>query len=285
MLYQNSQNAIKAVIVKRRAHQPTHGWTQSGSPIAPILPTMEQLVYEIYDTQREIIGGITPKRYICRVPVPVKFIERVYSVNPENVRFDGMRHEDAVNYYWEQAQAVGVRNGLSIPFIFAKEITVTALAFGGGLAYKFVNEDGFRWMTIATQQEFFWMSSKRQILNNLSFKLNMKYNCNMHIAYDEAQRIYEQTGTMISHNRHLYTRACDYYLNPNHMDIVTFTRCQIKELRNESPAKIMDMYQNLTKVGETNARLAFEMQIALSIHNGDEQQFVGFFEDEPITGL
>lgn len=284
MLYQNQQSAIKTVLVKRRAHQPTHGWSQTGAPTAVVLPSMEQLVYEIYDTQREIIGSITPKRQICRVPVQVKFIERVYNICPENVRFDGMVHEDAVNHYWDQAQAVGVRNGLSIPFIFAKEIIVTSLAFGGGIAYKFLNEEGFRWMVISTQSDFFWMSSKRQILNNLSFRLNMKFNCNLHIAHDEAQRVYEQTGVFVSNNRHLYTRACDYYLNPNHMDLITFTRCQIKALRNADPDYIQTLYNNITNVGKTEPALAYELQIALNIYNGEVQQFVGFFEDEPILG-
>lgn len=272
---------IKAT-VNRRPSVPTHGWSANGFATA-VVPSLENLVYDIYDTHREIIGSIKPKRTICRVPVPVKFIERVYAVNPQNVRFDGMLHEDAITHYWARAEQVGVRNSMSIPFIFANEIIVTCDAFGQGIAYRFVNEEGFRWMVMSTQQEFFWLSSKRQILNNLSFRLNMKYNCNLHIAADEAQRVFESTGQMVAHNRHLYTTACSYYLNPKYMDLITFLRCQIPVLRKANNQVIEGLLQQ--DPTSMDATLAYELKYALAIYNGEIDNFLGDYSDEPVPSI
>lgn len=267
------------IVVKRRTHVPTHGWNQGQATAPSYTPNFEELVYAIFDAQREIIGGIQPKRFKCKTPVTVKSIERLFHMSPDLMTFDGMSHADAMTHFYNDAVKIGVRNSMSVPFIFAKEIRVFSIAFSGP-AFIFKQENGFRYQVLATQQEFHTMATSRYILNNLSFHLNLKYQCNLHIAADEAQRVYEQTGMIIPHNRHLFTRACDYYLNPQLLNFFDFVRCQIKSLRGTGNETIEAI---ITGSNPVSSELKLELDYALKIHSGEVRQFLGDYSDEQIV--
>ncbi len=269
------------VQVKRRAHIPTHGWNFDNKPTAYI-PTLEELVYDIYDSQREIIGGMFPKRFNSKIMTPIKNIERLYHMKPSSVDFDGMTHQQASKYFMHKALEVGIRNEFSIPFIFAKQIRVRSAAFSSGYSHIFITENGLRYQIQGTIHEFHYMANKRVLASNLSYHLNLKYNCNLHIANDEAQRVFETTGKWVENNRHLFVTACDYYLNPQRTDIVTFMRAQVKELRKEDTATINQYIFSTDALLETDPKLAYEIEQAKLIYSGRLEQWVGDFSDEPI---
>lgn len=245
------------------------------------IPSLQELVYDIYDKQREILSSITPKRYKSKLPLPVKAIERLYHHNPNMVSFDGMTHQQASNYFRHKAKQIGIRNEFCIPFIFAEKICIKSHAFSKGYAFVFEIIDGLRYQTLGTTQEFFWLSSNRQILSNLSYCLNQKYNCNLHIAHDESMRASLYTGEFIKHNRHLYTRACDYYTNPRLLSIHNFIRCQVKSLREYSDISIDALINSDDDViMATDPLLAVELDRAKAIYFGKIKQWVGDFSHE-----
>lgn len=287
---------ISSIQVKRRPFVSQNGWTKPEAPItvaqvekptlpdteikASRIPSLMELVYAIYDTQHDIISNLTPKRFKCKIPLPVKQIERWYHHNPALVTFDGMSHYQATQHFKQRANDIGIRNEFCIPFIFADKINIRSHAFRTGYAFTFETFDGIRYQTLGTQQEFFWLSTNRQILSNLSYHLNLKYNCNLHIASDEADRVYFNTGKVIAHNRHLFTRACDYYTNPQLLSIDWFLRAQVKSLREVTDEVLWNAINNTEDLLTTDPKLAFEVDKAKSIYNGKIKQWVGDFSHE-----
>lgn len=248
--------------------------------VSSYIPSFMELVYDIYDAQRDIISDIKPKRTQCSIPIPVKQIERLFHGNPNLVRFDGMSHSQATLRFKDQAVRIGIRNDFCIPFIFADKITIRSHSFREGFAFTFEKINGMRYQTLSTQPEFFWLSSNRQILSNLSFYLNQKYNCNLHIASDEANRIYYSTGETVTHNRHLFTRACDYYINPRLLSLDWFVRAQVKELRNVSDDVLWDILNDTDSLISTDPILAYAVDKAKGIYHGKIDQWVGDFSHE-----
>lgn len=294
--FNSPTKSIIDIQVKRREHVSQSGfmdlYTQSAitpikeevAPGTPRIPSVMELVYDIYDTQREIIASIAPKRFKCKIPVPVNTIEGIYKISPGLVRFDGMTHAQASEHYGKQAWEAGLRNDFAIPFIYAKEILVNSHAFTDGPAFKFEIINNMRYMTLSLQREFSWLSSRRQILSNLSYVLNQKYNCNLHVAFDEMSRVFERTGQTVQHNRDLFTTACEFYMRPSAMlSLHNFLRCQVAALRKYSDQEINVLVQRDDEVMSIEPKLAYEIQQALSIYNGRIQQWVGDFSHEPIA--
>lgn len=289
--------SISSIQVKRRPFVSQNGWVNPSNIISPkttevncpvedasgktrYIPSLQELVFDIYDAQREIISSITPKRFKSKIPLPVKAVERIYHHNPNMVSFDGMTHGQALEHFRIEANKIGIRNEFCIPFIFANKICVRSHAFSKGYAYVFEVIDGLRYQTVGTTQEFFWLSNNRQILSNLSFYLNQKYNCNLHIALDEAMRSELFTGTPIVHNRHLYTRACDYYTNPRLMSITMFMRAQIKQLRELDEETLFFYIEQTDELISTDPILAYEVDKAKAIYFGRIKNWIGDFSHE-----
>lgn len=275
--------AIVSIQVRKRTHVPTHGWFQEPK-IVPIIPTKLELIYAIYDAQREIISGMFPKRYKCRMVTTVKNIERLYHTSPHSMSFDGMTYNQAADYFQHAALNLGIRNEFSIPFIFAKEIKMRSTAFAEGYSHIFVQENGLRYQILCTPHEFHYLTTNRQLLNNLSYHLDQKYKCNLHIAYDEATRILDTTGKQVEHNRFRFTEACDYYIYPNLLDVVTFIRCQVPKLREASDELINGYLQNCDELLDTDIDLAYEFDKAKAIYTGKIKQWVGDFSNTEIIG-
>ncbi len=276
---------ISSIVVNRRAHVSTSGFTKDPKTESRV-PELLELIRDIYDYQRDIISDIQPKRIKCKSPVPIKAIERIYHMNPGLMSFDGMTHYQALEVYLPQALNVGIRNDFCIPFIFAKTITVRSHAFHEGFSYIFEMIDGLRYMTLSTQQEFNWVTTKRQILSNLSYCINQKYNCNLHLAFDEAQRVADVTGILPEYHRDLFTHACNFYVEPTLLPIQEFIRCQVPELREYDDLSITALLStDDDAIMEIDPKLAYALQQALSIYNGRITQWVGDFSDEPILNL
>lgn len=280
--------SITAIRVQKRKHISASGFANGPveSKVVSRVPTLKELIYDIYDYQRKVIAETTPKRFICNTPTPIKQIERIYHLNQKAMAFDGMSHSEAVNYFMHAALAAGIRNDFCIPFIFANKITVKSPAFAKGYSYIFEKKNGMRFMTLCTQQEFNWLVQNRQILSNLSFMINEKYNCNLYMAYDEAERVKAATGTTTEHNRELFTRACDYYTDPSYMMSLTdFIRCQVPVLREYDDFSIETLINSDDDaIMAFDPNFAYELQQAKSIYNGRLKQWVGDFSHEPILG-
>lgn len=276
--------SITSITVNRRKHVSATGFTQDPK-LEHRIPTFKELVYDIYDYQRDIISSIFPKRIKCKSPVPIKAIERIYHMGPKLMTFDGMSHSQALQHYIHEGLSVGIRNEFCIPFIFAKKIHMRSNAFQEGYSYIFESIDGLRYMTQSTQQEFNWITVNRQILSNLSFCINQKYNCNLHIALDEATRVHEMTGFKPDHNRDLFTRACDYYINPRLLSLPDFIRCQISTLREYDDKSIeVLLHSDDDSIMAFDPMFAYEIQQAKRIYHGQIEQWVGDFSHEPILG-
>lgn len=288
--------SILNIQVKRRPFVSQNGWVNPAAVIVKEttptevkkeevirrIPSIQELVFEIYDKQREILSAVTPKRFKCKIPLPTKAIERLYHHNPNMVTFDGMSHHQALEHYRYKAQQIGIRNDFCIPFIFANKICIRSHAFSSGYAFVFEVIDGIRYQTLGTVQEFFWLTSNRQIMSNLSYCINLKYNCNLHIATDEALRAEMATGQRIEHNRHLYTQACDYYTNPRLMALTMFMRAQVKSVRNLSEEVIMHYIEFTDELISEDPILAYEIDKAKAIYFGRIKQWIGDFSNELV---
>lgn len=280
----NTPTQTAKIQVQRRVAVPTHGWNEFLKPEEPTsyVPTLEELIFAIYDAQREIIGSMYPKRFKSKILVPIKNIERLYHTNPSAMRFDGMSHERATEHYRQKSLEIGVRNDWSIPFIFAEEITLKHPAFNDGFSHIFRVENGLRYQVQGTTHEFHYMSTSRILASNLSYHLNLKYNCNLHIANDEAWRAMNNTGEMVVANRALFTDACNYYMEPHLLDPITYTRAQVKQLREYSSEEIQKLIGNIDAVMEYDPVLAYELDRARAIYQRQIKQFVGDYSQERI---
>lgn len=285
-------SAIKTIEVKRRPYISTSGYTSDPKvkvlpvlteTMKPHLPSIQQLVYDIYDYQKRLISAVSPKRYTCNTPTPTKVVETLYNLAPNKVLFDGMSHATALEYYRPEAEKIGLRNSFCVPFMFAQVIAFKSNSFKEGNSFIFELKDGMRHMTQCTQQEFNWLTSKRQIISNLSSAINNKYNCNLNMAYDDAVRVFEATGVLPEHNRDYFTRACDFYVNPQMLSLVDFIRCNIPSLRRYDDRSIeILLQQHEEKIVEIDADLANEIKYTKLMYTGEVLQWVGDFSHEPV---
>lgn len=246
----------------------------------PCIPTYEELVYKIYDTQRDIIAGIKPIQSECKVPFGIDGIRKITD-RYDYVYFDGIHKDQAREVFYSKGLASGITNDEVIPYITAKEIIIYyPSVFGNIPLTKFDTIDGIKYMVYQTNVTFINMINSRSLINSLSYMLNLEYNCNLHLN-EEAYRIALTGGLENIHSPHrfLFNAAATRYTNPEMLPLLDFIRSQVFEMRGLSDQAIHEFYVNNLHDIDT-LKTKHEINMAVSIYNGEYKNFVGYFGDD-----
>lgn len=248
------------------------------SKIKPLIPTIEELIYEIYDTQREIVNSMKPMQSKVFSSVGIAAIVKMCS-KYEHVYFDGVLKSHASNHFYKSALKQGITDTEIAPYICSKSIEIfLPHVFGNQPIIRYEDHNGMKFMTISTNSSYLNMLKSRSILNSLSFTINKKYNCNLHLNR-EAYRVALQNGLLNTHppQRHLFNEAAQAYINPQTMGLEDFVRAQVIETRHMSDA---DIYHLLNESDETTV-IGYELKMATGIYWGFIKNFFGWMGNHP----
>lgn len=199
----------------------------------PVLST-QQLTYDIYDLQRDIMRRMEPKRFECHANISIRGIRNLMSyLGEDNWTFDGMDREAATMHYQVQAAHSGIIQPYLIPLVLAKRIECVNPHFINAAVVIETDEQGFRVVKRNILQECATMLTRRSIFSNVAYALHLRYGVNLHLTNRDVRNAISVLGQWEGQEplRYMFEEACKYYTQPNSLTPNDFLRCMIPDFR------------------------------------------------------
>lgn len=262
-------SGVNVQVVQRAKSVPT-------KPV--IVPTLLELVYKIYDTQRDIVNSINPIQTKMLTPVGISSIAKICCKNKE-VYFDGIHASRAVNHFRLQGLKSGITDFEITPYICSNRIEIFMPdTFGGQPVARYDTIDGMKYMTISTNSAIINLLNSRAVLNNLSYMLNEEYNCNLHLTREALSIALENGYTNTAPaQRYLFNQAVRHYITPNSLSFHDFVRAQVFQTRALNDQAINNLYND----PETDRDIKRELFMADKIYNNKLANYFGYLGDHP----